>query len=263
VLKTLQKTPRASCRRLRRCLARRRQGLVLPSHSVTTSTVVCCGSCSHLRALEQRDLARRATSAHEDGARYLYPPFSPLYSSIPSAQSSLQTLPKPKMWWQEKLAAAAARDLLKVQSNREQRAAAAQSRKRLMLSSGSAVAAIRKVLAMPAMSGELWRRGCGSPSRELRVTGQLTSGRATPVLEQLISSRATPFPEQNEPRQIWWSFTNILRGRELLLQWPWRHGSIFVVAGQSSMCISVSDTQAYFLLPIHINLQVAWSCCCC
>jgi hypothetical protein len=46
---------------------------------------------------------------------------------------------------------------------------------------------------------------------------------ATPVPEQLISSRATPFPEQNGPRRIWWSFTNILRGRELLLQLPWKH----------------------------------------
>jgi hypothetical protein len=84
----------------------------------------------------------------------------------------------------------------------------------------------------------------------------LTLGRATPMPKQLISSRAMPFPEQNEPRRIWWSFTNILRGQELLLQWPWRHGSIFAVAGQSSMCISVSDTQAYFSLPIHINLQL-------
>jgi hypothetical protein len=76
---------------------------------------------------------------------------------------------------QEKLAAAA-RDLLKAQSNREQRAVAAQSRKRLMLSSGSAAATIQKVLAMPAMSGELWRRECGSPSRELHVTRAIDFG---------------------------------------------------------------------------------------
>jgi hypothetical protein len=45
-----------------------------------------------------------------------------------------------------------------------------------MLSSGSAAAPIWKVLAMSAMSGELWRRGCGSPSRELCVTGAIDFG---------------------------------------------------------------------------------------
>jgi hypothetical protein len=56
-------------RRPRRRLARGRRGLVLPSHIVAASTVVFRGSCSHLRPLQWRDLARPAASAREVGAR--------------------------------------------------------------------------------------------------------------------------------------------------------------------------------------------------
>jgi hypothetical protein len=73
------------------------------------------------------------------------------------------------------------------------------------------------------------------------------------VPEQLILSRATPFPEQNGP-------DGSGGVRELLLEWLWKVEASSPVPVKAPC---VSDTQAYFLLLIHIFLWVAWSCCCC